>query len=233
MPDVAEWDTFPFAGVLDVRPLEAPLEAEPPRRGAGGVDCRGCTRPDSDYLWTDAEWRVATTPGPTGMPVTLFVEPREHYGEPGDLPDELAASMGRMLARAERAVRGIGEIGRVHVCRWGDGSEHLHWWVIARPARLPQVRRQPLRAVGRGAAADAGGHLARQRAAGPRRAAGGLAAIWAIATGAVVGPGEPAAGSTVTPIWSPARTSAICSGVTSAISPTARGAVPGRITQTS
>ena len=44
-----------------------------------------------------------------------------------------------MLARAERAVRGIGEIGRVHVCRWGDGSEHLHWWLIARPARLPQV----------------------------------------------------------------------------------------------
>ena len=29
MPDVAEWDTFPFAGVLGVRPLEAPLEAEP------------------------------------------------------------------------------------------------------------------------------------------------------------------------------------------------------------
>jgi diadenosine tetraphosphate (Ap4A) HIT family hydrolase len=139
LPDVAEWETFPFAGVLDVRPLAAPLEAEPPRRGAGGVDCRGCGRPDSDYLWTDAEWRVASTKAPTGMPVVLFVEPREHFAEPGDLPDDLAASMGRMLGRVERAVRGIGEIGRVHVCRWGDGSEHLHWWVIARPARLPQV----------------------------------------------------------------------------------------------
>lgn len=36
-------------------------------------------------------------------------------------------------------VRGIGEIGRVHVCRWGDGSDHLHWWFIARPAILPQL----------------------------------------------------------------------------------------------
>jgi diadenosine tetraphosphate (Ap4A) HIT family hydrolase len=139
LPDVAEWDTFPFEGVLGVRPLRAPLAEEPPRNGAGGVDCRGCSRPDSEYLWTDEHWRVSSTPGPTGLPAVLFVEPRLHYAEPGDLPDDLAAGMGLMLARAERAVRGIGEIGRVHVCRWGDGSEHLHWWVIARPARLPQV----------------------------------------------------------------------------------------------
>jgi len=39
----------------------------------------------------------------------------------------------------EAAVRSVGEIGRVHVCRWGDGSEHLHWWFMARPARLPQL----------------------------------------------------------------------------------------------
>ena len=32
-----------------------------------------------------------------------------------------------------------GEIGRVHVCRWGDGSEHLHWWFMGRPARIPQL----------------------------------------------------------------------------------------------
>ncbi len=44
-----------------------------------------------------------------------------------------------MIARVERAIRSIGEIGRVHVCRWGDGGEHLHWWFLARPARLPQL----------------------------------------------------------------------------------------------
>jgi Ser/Thr protein kinase RdoA (MazF antagonist) len=51
----------------------------------------------------------------------------------------MAALLGQMLARLERAVRGVGEIGRVHVYRWGDGAEHLHWWFIARPARLPQI----------------------------------------------------------------------------------------------
>lgn len=59
--------------------------------------------------------------------------------EPGDLPENLTREMGSMLARVERAVRSVGEIGRVHVCRWGDGSEHLHWWFMARPARLPQL----------------------------------------------------------------------------------------------
>jgi diadenosine tetraphosphate (Ap4A) HIT family hydrolase len=69
--------------------------------------------------------------------VTLF--PREHYADPGDLADELAAELGVMIARVERAVRSVGEIGRVHVYRLGDGSEHLHWWFLARPARLPQL----------------------------------------------------------------------------------------------
>ena len=44
-----------------------------------------------------------------------------------------------MLARVERAVRAVPDIGRVHVCRWGDGGEHLHWWFMARPARFPQL----------------------------------------------------------------------------------------------
>ena len=69
----------------------------------------------------------------------MLLEPREHYDGPGDLPDDLAADLGVMLARVERAMRSIGEIGRVHVCRWGDGSEHLHWWFMSRPARLPQL----------------------------------------------------------------------------------------------
>lgn len=34
----------------------------------------------------------------------------------------------------------IGGIGRVHVARWGDGSEHVHFWFLARPAGLPQLR---------------------------------------------------------------------------------------------
>jgi diadenosine tetraphosphate (Ap4A) HIT family hydrolase len=138
MPPVEEWDTFPFDGEMTPRPLRPPVEREEPRQGEGGVDCRRCQAPDDDYVWTSERWRLLPL-GPTGLPVILMLEPREHFAEPGDLPDELAAELGVLLARIERAIRSIGDIGRVHVCRWGDGGEHLHWWFIARPTRLPQL----------------------------------------------------------------------------------------------
>jgi diadenosine tetraphosphate (Ap4A) HIT family hydrolase len=139
MPPVETWDSFPFDGEMRPRALRPPVEREQPRHGEGGVDCHACAAPDEDYLWTDEHWRLRGLNEPTGLPVIVLLEPRDHIGEPGDLPDQLAAELGVLLARIERAVRSVGEIGRVHVCRWGDGSEHLHWWFMARPARIPQL----------------------------------------------------------------------------------------------
>src|ERR1700694_3875541 len=139
MPPVEDWDTFPFEVELLPRALRPPLAREIPRAGEGGLDCRACAALDTSYIWTSDSWRLCTTVKPTGLPVILILEPRAHYGEPGDLPDDLASELGLLQARIERAVRTIPEVGRVHVCRWGDGSEHLHWWFIARPARFPQL----------------------------------------------------------------------------------------------
>jgi diadenosine tetraphosphate (Ap4A) HIT family hydrolase len=138
MPPVEEWETFPFDGEMRTRTLLPPAERETARQGEGGVDCQRCQATDDEYVWTNERWRILPI-GPTGLPVILMLEPREHFAEPGDLPDDLAAELGVLIARLERAIRSIGEIGRVHVCRWGDGSEHLHWWFMARPARLPQL----------------------------------------------------------------------------------------------
>jgi diadenosine tetraphosphate (Ap4A) HIT family hydrolase len=139
MPAVETWETFPFDGDMRPRTFQPPVEVEEPRRGEGGVDCRECARPDEEFIWTNERWRLLPYPRPAGLPVVVLLEPRAHYQEPGDLPDDLAADLGVMLARVERAVRGVGEIGRVHLGRWGDGSAHLHWWFLARPARIPQL----------------------------------------------------------------------------------------------
>jgi len=138
MPPVEEWESFPFEGDMRPRELQPPAERDPARHGEGGVDCGRCSASDEEYLWTDERWRVWAL-GPTGLPAVVMLEPREHHAEPGDLPDELAAELGIMLARIERAVRAVPGVGRVHVCRWGDGGEHLHWWFMARPARFPQL----------------------------------------------------------------------------------------------
>jgi hypothetical protein len=44
-----------------------------------------------------------------------------------------------MLGRVERAALCIGDVGRVHICRYGEGASHMHWWFIARPAGFPQL----------------------------------------------------------------------------------------------
>jgi diadenosine tetraphosphate (Ap4A) HIT family hydrolase len=139
MPPVHDWDTFPFDGQMTPRALRPPVDRDPPRAGEHGVGCHACSAPDSAYIWTSDSWRLCTTTGPTGLPVIVLLEPRAHYADPGDLPDDLASQLGLLQARIERAVRAIPGVGRVHVCRWGDGSEHLHWWFMARPARFPQL----------------------------------------------------------------------------------------------
>jgi diadenosine tetraphosphate (Ap4A) HIT family hydrolase len=138
-PAVEAWETWPFEGDVRPRELAAPEARERPRQGEGGVDCFRCEHGDEGALWSNENWIVRPFSEPNGLPVTVLLEPRAHYGEPGELPDGLAAELGVMIARIERAVRSVGEIGRVHVCRWGDGSEHLHWWFMARPARIPQL----------------------------------------------------------------------------------------------
>jgi diadenosine tetraphosphate (Ap4A) HIT family hydrolase len=140
VPPVDEWESWPFAGELSVRPLEPPVEREKPRYGEGGVDCRACAAPDDDYVWTNERWRLRALDKPSGLPVVILLEPRRHFSAPGDLPEELAAELGVLIGRIERAVRGLEGVGLVHVLRYGEGSEHLHIWFMARPARLEQLR---------------------------------------------------------------------------------------------
>jgi len=138
MPPLGEWDSWPFEGDLRPKTLRPP-EPEPQITGQGGVDCPACTKPDSEYVWCNERWRLLA-PEPSGLPVIVLLEPREHFAGPADLPEELARDQGVMLGRVERAVLSVGEIARVHIGRWGEGAEHLHWWFIARPLGFGQLR---------------------------------------------------------------------------------------------
>ncbi len=137
-PPVQEWDTWPFEGEVRPRALD-PLTPEPALRGHAGVDCPACEAPDSEYLWADERWRLTALAG-HGLPVVVILEPREHFAGPADLPEDLAREQGVMLGRVERAVLAVGGIARVHIGRWGEGSEHLHWWFLGRPEGFGQLR---------------------------------------------------------------------------------------------
>ncbi|WP_218941554.1 hypothetical protein [Salinispora sp. H7-4] len=71
--------------------------------------------------------------------MVLILESRSHL-DLGDLPNLLAAELGVLTVRLERAIRSLDGVSRVHVNRWGDGSAHLHLWFLARPYGQLQLR---------------------------------------------------------------------------------------------
>ena len=133
------WEIFPFEGDLRVKPLEEPVLPEPARNGEpGGGECHACSKPDSEYIWSDEHWRLGRF-AEAAIPALVMLEPREHY-DMQDLPAERAAEQGILFQRVERAILGLGGIARVHVMKVGDGAEHLHWWFAARPEGMLQMR---------------------------------------------------------------------------------------------
>jgi len=123
---------FPITGT-DLR-VKEPLpraDADLPRSGEPGAPpCSSCAAPDDEYLWTNERWRVRR--GVRSAVKQVFLETRAHV-DMLDMPPTEAAELGPMLQRIERAVLASGDVGRVHVHRWGDGAAHFHLWLYGRP----------------------------------------------------------------------------------------------------
>ncbi|WP_232323930.1 hypothetical protein [Catenuloplanes japonicus] len=139
MPEFTKWPSFPFEGDIRVKQIEEPVEVEPSRKGEDSADCVACAAPDEAYIWVSDRWRVRAMDQPSGLPMVLILESRSHL-DLGDLPNLLAAELGVMTVRLERAIRSLDGVARVHVNRWGDGSAHLHMWFLARPYGRLQLR---------------------------------------------------------------------------------------------
>lgn len=140
MPPVESWDIFPWEDVDGTwlpKVIEPPLASEEPRWGESEDKPCSCAAGDPpNAIWRNDRWVVTSTPRPTGLPLILFLNSREHL-DFTDLDDDLAAEFGRVTNWLHRIMAHLPQIGRVHVCKWGDGGSHLHVWFIARPARLP------------------------------------------------------------------------------------------------
>ena len=138
LPPVTEWETFPWEGDIRPRKLRPPVPVETPRAGENGTPCWRCANPDAGAIWRNDRWQVSSTREPPGLPLVLFLQTREHM-DFAEMDDDLAGEYGRITGWLHRIMATMPNIGRVHVCKWGDGAEHLHSWFMARTARLPQV----------------------------------------------------------------------------------------------
>jgi diadenosine tetraphosphate (Ap4A) HIT family hydrolase len=112
---------------------------EPPRRGEpGGPPCGICTGKATQALWSDEHWTLHAPVGGS-LPGTVWLASRVHADSFADLPDEVARSFGGVVARAERAILSLGDVGRVHLYRWGDGGAHFHVWLLPRPLGMVEA----------------------------------------------------------------------------------------------
>jgi diadenosine tetraphosphate (Ap4A) HIT family hydrolase len=123
----------PYFEPLVPREPSEPVIPEPPRRGEdGGPPCGICTGESSPALWSDENWTLHA-PVSGSLPGTVWLASRGHVDSFADLPDQLAAEFGGVVARAERGILSLGDVGRVHLYRWGDGGAHFHVWLMPRP----------------------------------------------------------------------------------------------------
>jgi diadenosine tetraphosphate (Ap4A) HIT family hydrolase len=125
--------TFPYEEPLVPRAPGERVVPEPPRRGEpGGEPCGICTDEASPAVWSSDLWTLH--PAVHGsLPGTVWLASRDHVDSFTDLSEAAATDFGRVAARVERAILSLGDIGRVHLYRWGDGGAHFHVWFIPRP----------------------------------------------------------------------------------------------------
>jgi len=140
LPEQSEWDIFPYEpDSLQVKAFEGSELPEPPRSGETGVDCWRCDNALTDAIWQNERWVLASLGEPLGLPFGAVLSPLQH-ADLGDLDEAMAAELGVLTVHIERAVMGLGGIGRLHVNKWGDGGAHLHLFFLARPAGFLQLR---------------------------------------------------------------------------------------------
>lgn len=139
--------TLPFEEPLTRKTPGPRVIPEPPRPGdPGGPPCRICSdhnERDEHEIWRDEHW-VLRVPAQTSLPGTVWLATWDHHDSFADLPADLAAEYGALAGRIERAILSLGDVGRVHVYRWGDGVAHFHIWFIPRPLGMLEATREML-----------------------------------------------------------------------------------------
>lgn len=137
VPDVVEWPIFPFEGEMRVRTIEPRLENERVRNGdPSGDPCYRCQGDGADVqpIWANERWAVRplTFNGRIAPFPAYMLEALDHL-DIDDLTEDMAAELGVLTIRMNKAIMDLGTVGRVHFNRWGDGAAHFHVWFLGRP----------------------------------------------------------------------------------------------------
>ncbi len=136
VPAVVKWPIFPFEGEMRVRKLEPYTEEERIREGDPGGDPCGCSTDElkPEPVWSNDRWRVRPIQfGNEASPFPAYMLSTQACIDIDGLDDQYASELGLLTIRLDRAIMSLGDVGRVHYNRWGDGAFHFHVWFLGRP----------------------------------------------------------------------------------------------------
>lgn len=132
--------TLPYEEPLTTMALGERTIPEPPRRGEpGGEPCGICAGQTTSAVWSDEHWTLHPPVGGS-LRGAVWLASREHVDSFSDLPSDVAADFGRVVAKVERGILSLGDVARVHLYRWGDGASHFHVWMLPRPLGMLEAR---------------------------------------------------------------------------------------------
>ncbi|HEX6150385.1 hypothetical protein [Nocardioides sp.] len=134
------WEVFPFeADSVRVRPLEEYADPEPDRRKKA-ADCKVCqARGRQELVLHEGDHLTVIRTDATSLLFTANVVSHEH-APLDDLTDQGLAELGLLVGRTFRALKGLPEVGNVHINKWENGSGHLAVVLLARPRGVLQLR---------------------------------------------------------------------------------------------
>ena len=128
--------SLPYAEPLVPREPGARQIPEPPRRGEpGGPPCAICGGETTTRALVGRATGRCTRRSAAACRARSGSRAASTSTRSPTCPSEVAATFGRVVARAERAILALGDVGRVHLYRWGDGGAHFHVWLHAAAAR--------------------------------------------------------------------------------------------------
>jgi len=131
---------LPYAEPLTVREPGLRVIPEPPRRGEpGGEPCGLCSGDAAGAVWGDEHFTLHSPVGGS-LPGTVWLASRDHVDSFCDLSPAVAQAFGPLVGRIERAILAEGDVGRVHLLRWGDGGAHFHVWFMPRPLGMLEAK---------------------------------------------------------------------------------------------
>jgi hypothetical protein len=137
---MADWEVFPFErDGLTPKPLGERVVPEPSRDRSPDA-CGTCRALGRDDLVLHTGSRLAVIrPGGTSLMFVANVVAREHE-RLDDLDEAADEELGRLVARAYRALRALPGVGNVQVSKWENGGGHLSVNVLARPLGVLELR---------------------------------------------------------------------------------------------